>query len=111
MTKSPLFLKRCTENPVLSADDIPYDASLIFNAGVTKYQGKYVMAFRNDYGTGEQDWRNFHSGNGGSTRLQTSIGVAFSDDGIHWTPGPEPVFTLEDEEIIRAYDPRLTVID
>lgn len=111
MAKSPLFLKRCTENPVLSADDIPYDASLIFNAGVTKYQGKYVMAFRNDYGTREQDWRNFHSGNGGSTRLQTSIGVAFSDDGIHWTPGPEPVFTLEDEEIIRAYDPRLTIID
>ena len=36
------------EKPVLTKDDIPYDASLIFNAGVAKYKGKYVMVFRND---------------------------------------------------------------
>ena len=30
------------EKPVLTKDDIPYEASLIFNAGVAKYKGKYV---------------------------------------------------------------------
>ena len=57
MDTTPSFLKRCAENPILSAADIPYDASLIFNAGVTKYNGKYVMAFRNDYGSKEEQWR------------------------------------------------------
>ena len=41
---------RYENNPVLSAKDIPYDAALIFNAGVVKYKGKYLMAFRDDYG-------------------------------------------------------------
>jgi beta-1,4-mannooligosaccharide/beta-1,4-mannosyl-N-acetylglucosamine phosphorylase len=35
---------------VLSAADVTYEALLIFNAGVTRYQGCYVMVFRNDYG-------------------------------------------------------------
>lgn len=30
--------------PVLSAKDIPYEADCIFNAGVAKYRGRYVMA-------------------------------------------------------------------
>ena len=42
------------EKPVLTKDDIPYEASLIFNAGVAKYNGKYVMVFRNDYGPTEE---------------------------------------------------------
>ena len=109
---TPSFLKRYAGNPVLSAKDIPYEASLIFNAGVTRCQGKYVMAFRNDYGSTEQDWRNhFHGTKKGNNKFRTSIGIAFSDDGIRWTPGPKPVFTMEDEEIIRAYDPRLTSVD
>ncbi|MBQ3084722.1 MAG: hypothetical protein IJC46_04640 [Clostridia bacterium] len=38
------------EKPVLTYKDIPYEAALIFNAGVAKVNGKYVMLFRNDYG-------------------------------------------------------------
>lgn len=86
--------------PILSYRDIPYNAALIFNAGVTKYEGKYVMAFRNDYGSYEEQ------------RLDgTNIGLAFSDDGIHWTAQSKPWFAMADHEIIRAYDPRLSVID
>ena len=48
--KSADCLKKL-EKPVLTKDDIPYEATLIFNAGVEKVKGKYVMAFRNDYGT------------------------------------------------------------
>lgn len=93
-------IKRFEFNPVLSAKDIPYEADLIFNAGVTKYQGKYVMVFRNDYGY-----------SGGNNFRGTNIGLAFSDDGIKWEVQPKPCFELHDEEITRAYDPRLTVID
>ena len=42
-----------TQRSILTKDDIPYDASLIFNAGVAKINRKYVMIFRNDYGTDE----------------------------------------------------------
>ena len=34
--------------PILTKKDIPYDAELIFNAGVAKIKGEYVMVFRND---------------------------------------------------------------
>ena len=88
------------EKPVLTYRDIPYNAALIFNAGVAKYNGRYVMMFRNDYGDYEKQ------------RLDgTNIGLAFSDDGINWDVSDKPCFKLKDEEISRAYDPRLTVID
>ena len=88
------------ERPVLTYRDIPYNAALIFNAGVAKYNGRYVMMFRNDYGDYEKQ------------RLDgTNIGLAFSDNGINWDVSDKPCFKLDDEEISRAYDPRLTVID
>ena len=94
------MITRYPGNPVLSAKDVPYPAALIFNAGVTKYQGKYVMVFRNDYGSIEEQ------------RLDgTNLGLALSDDGIKWVVEPRPCFELHDKEIRRAYDPRLTVID
>lgn len=99
LQSSPV-IRRYPQNPILTANDIPYGPMLVFNVGVTKYQGKYVMAFRNDYGE-----------NGQINNNLTDIGLAFSDDGIHWTPNPAPSFTLRDEENLRAYDPRLTVID
>ncbi len=49
LTSSP-SIHRHPANPLLSAQDVPYEARLVFNAGVTRYQGKYVMVFRNDYG-------------------------------------------------------------
>ena len=42
--------------PILTKDDMPYEASLIFNAGVIKHEGKYLMVFRNDYGTDEEKY-------------------------------------------------------
>ena len=82
---TPEFLKRYEGNPVLSAKDIPYEAVLIFNAGICKYQGKYVMCFRNDYGLDEEEFRiKEHP-------VETNIGIALSDDGIHWRRSPEPL--------------------
>lgn len=89
-------------NPILTKNDVPYPANLIFNAGVCKYQGRYVMAFRNDYGYGDKAPGRFTG---------TNIGLAFSDDGVHWAPEPKPWIEWKDQEVSRAYDPRLTIID
>ncbi|MCF7854791.1 MAG: glycoside hydrolase family 130 protein [Candidatus Pacebacteria bacterium] len=88
-------------NPVLTAHDIPYRATLIFNAGIAKYQGKYVMVFRNDYTDVEEKTR----------VVGTNMGVAFSGDGVSWEPRAKPWIEWETDEIRRAYDPRITVID
>src|SRR5210317_333282 len=93
-------VRRHAANPVLSASDITYPSTLIFNAGVAKWQGKYVMAFRNDYG-----------GAPGSGHFEgTNIGVAFSDDGVSWQPRSEPWIEWKDDEVRRAYDPRITIV-
>lgn len=88
------------EKPILTYKDIPYPAALIFNAGVEKYNGKYVMLFRNDYG-------NFKE----RKLCGTNIGLAFSGDGIIWEVSDKPCFSWKDDEVQRVYDPRLTVID
>ena len=103
-------IQRHSLNPVLSAKDVPYDASLVFNAGVAKWQGRYVMLFRNDYGQTEQSWREIHA-TGQWPHLSTNIGIATSADGVHWEVGPQPVFQMRDDEILRVYDPRLTIVE
>ncbi len=89
--------------PVLSKKDMPYEAECIFNAGVAKYRGKYVMGFRNDYRFDKV-----------GAFEKCIIGVAFSDDGIKWEVQKEPFLRVEDfgdEEITKVYDPRLSVIE
>ena len=102
-------VRRSPLNPLLSADRMPFDASLVFNAGVAKYQGRYVMLFRNDYGATEADF--LASGKRGVPFKGTNIGLAESADGIHWEVREKPVWEVHDDEILRVYDPRLTVID
>ncbi|MBN1348229.1 glycoside hydrolase family 130 protein [candidate division KSB1 bacterium] len=98
--KSSAVISRHRKNPVLKASDVPYPAALIFNAGVAKYEGKYVMVFRNDYGSIEEQ------------RIDgTNLGLAFSDDGVKWQVEPNPCWELKTDEITRIYDPRLTVIE
>ncbi len=99
--RSSPAVRRHPANPVLAASDVPYRADLVFNAGVAKFAGKYVCVFRNDY-CDETD----------RTRpVGTNLGLAFSDDGIKWEVTDHPCFQMRTEEISRAYDPRLTVID
>jgi len=102
-------------NPILRHTDCPFPATTVFNAGVARYQGRYVMLFRNDYGR----W-------GNPTFDGTNLGLAESDDGIKWTVRPKPMLDVEQaraglahlfdprlgpQEIRRVYDPRITVID
>jgi beta-1,4-mannooligosaccharide/beta-1,4-mannosyl-N-acetylglucosamine phosphorylase len=107
-------LRRYPGNPVLAPSDIPYKSSLVFNAGIAKFNGKYVMVFRND--VAETD--------GVNKFIDTNLGLAFSDDGINWEVQPKPCFSMDcwdtaismpdkpaRAEVRRLYDPRLTVID
>ncbi len=100
MLQSSPVIKRYDGNPILAAKNIPFKSNLVFNAGVTKYQGKYVMLFRNDYGY-----------SGGNNFRGTNIGVAYSENGVKWNVQNKPCFDLKNDEILRAYDPRLTVIE
>ena len=112
---------RKLDKPILTRDDIPYDATLIFNAGVAKVNGKYVMIFRNDYGITREEFENDNK-----NFVGTSVGVAISDNGIDgWRVMPKPIIDYNRAEgmciignneerypeIRRLYDPRITVID
>ena len=89
MYKTSDIIKKL-DKPVLTRKEIPYNSALVFNASVAKYNGKYVMLFRNDYGDFEKQ------------RLDgTNIGFATSDNGIDWTVADRPCFQLSDEEINR----------
>lgn len=110
------MLVRHPANPVLRHTDCPFHATTVFNAGVAKYEGRYVMLFRNDYGT----W-------GAPPPFEgTNLGLAWSTDGIKWEVLPEPVFDTQrarlalkgfynerfgPEEIVRVYDPRISVVE
>ncbi len=113
-------ITRHPRNPILTAEDVPYPCSLLFNAGVCRYQGRYVMVFRNDYGATRDQW------DAGKRFDGTNIGIAFSHDGVAWDVQPRPCITLDQakqlarpllvsrdatDEVTRFYDPRLTVID
>jgi beta-1,4-mannooligosaccharide/beta-1,4-mannosyl-N-acetylglucosamine phosphorylase len=97
---SSSIIHRHPANPILSPGDVPYQPLLVFNVGVAFFQGRYIMAFRNDYGAP-----------GSIDITRSDIGLAFSEDGVRWTVEEKPCFRLRDEETLRAYDPRLTVID
>ncbi|MEM6332871.1 MAG: glycoside hydrolase family 130 protein [Planctomycetota bacterium] len=111
---------RHPENPLLAPSDVPYDCSLLFNAGVCKYRGAYTMVFRNDYGPDRVDFE------GGERFAGTNLGLATSDDGVSWSIKDRPCITIEQardliapliphhdpqHEIGRFYDPRLTVLE
>ena len=114
------------EMPILTKDNIPYDAQFIFNAGVAKINGKYVMIFRNDHNM-HQDMRM----QGWGHDRGISVGVAISDNGIdNWKVMPKPLVDMHWEsgdsksahdlqgktfpeypDILRLYDPRIIPID
>ncbi|MBN1670872.1 MAG: glycosidase [Kiritimatiellae bacterium] len=99
--KTDPAITRHPDNPLLTAEDVPYHATLVFNAGVCKYEGRYVMVFRNDYGDAD------------AKRLDgVNQGLAFSEDGVKWDVAPKPLFHDQpDHFMYRLRDARLTVLE
>lgn len=113
---------RKLDKPILTKDDIPYEAQFVFNAGVAKIKGKYVMIFRNDYGFDPSQYPESWGNN-----RAISIGIAVSDNGVDgWKVHERPLvdmhwgigwFALGEDsygkkfpeypDIQRLYDPRI----
>ncbi|HUV66654.1 MAG TPA: hypothetical protein VMW24_22395, partial [Sedimentisphaerales bacterium] len=94
------FVTRYKGNPILTRDDIPYPVQTVHNAGVVKFEGRYIMLFRSHLDTG-----------------RSIIGLAESEDGFNFKARPEPFMTPSKEPVFAEYeafgveDPRITYLD
>ncbi len=99
--RSQEVVRRHPSNPILTYKDIPYSSALVFNPGVCKVKDRYVMVFRNDFGSFQE-----------KTLEGTNLGLAYSTDGVSWNVEPAPLdFPPVVDDFLRVYDPRLSVID
>ena len=81
------IIKRYEHNPILTKDDIPYPVATVHNAGVTRYNDKYIMIFRS------------HLYNGRSI-----LGMAESSDGFNFKASEKPFMTPAKSEIFKEYE-------
>ncbi|MBN2181878.1 MAG: glycoside hydrolase family 130 protein [Sedimentisphaerales bacterium] len=94
------IITRYEGNPILTKDDIPYQVQTVHNAGVTKYNDRYIMLFRSHLDTG-----------------RSIIGIAESRDGFNFTSRSEPFIIPSKEPFFAEYeafgveDPRITYLE
>lgn len=95
-----MLVKRYTDNPILTKEDVPYPVATVHNAGVVKHKDKYIMIFRS------------HKLNGRSI-----LGKAESEDGFHFKVDKEPFMVPSADGVFKEYeeygveDPRIVYID
>ena len=101
--KSSDKIKRYEQNPIFTADSVPFKCDLAFNAGVIEFNGKYYMAFRYDV---------YRNGDRNQGIADTGTGLAESSDGLNWIAHDKPVnFYYRGEKITCVNDSRLTVLE
>lgn len=81
------IIQRYQNNPILTKDDIPYPVATVHNAGVIKYNQRYIMLFRS------------HRHNGRSI-----IGKAESTDGYHFKVDSKPFLQPLESGIFAEYE-------
>jgi len=87
-------------NPILTPADIPYPVETVHNAGMAKYDGKYMMLFRAHRATG-----------------RSILGLAESEDGFHFTARQEPFMVPATSGVFAEYeeygveDPRICFLE
>jgi len=95
-----MLINRYHNNPILTKDDVPYPVATVHNAGVVKFNDRYIMIFRS------------HKLNGRSI-----LGKAESDDGYNFKVDKEPFMVPAAEGIFKEYeeygieDPRIIFLD
>ncbi len=95
-----MLIKRYHNNPILTKDDVPYPVATVHNAGVVKFNDRYIMIFRS------------HKLNGRSI-----LGKAESNDGFNFKVDKEPFMVPATEGIFKEYeeygieDPRIIFLD
>jgi predicted GH43/DUF377 family glycosyl hydrolase len=94
-----MTLKRYEGNPILTARGFPRPVNSVFNAAATKYGDEYILLNRIEDLDGT-----------------SCFWVARSQDGIHFTPDPQPAMVRASEGHYATYeehgieDPRITKI-
>ena len=94
------LVKRYEKNPILTKADVPYPVETVHNAGITKYQDKYIMIFRSHLRTG-----------------RSIIGIAESENGLNFKVRPEPFLVPAKHGLFAEYeeygveDPRISLLD
>ena len=97
---SKKIVSRYIINPILTKDDIPYPVETVHNAGVIKFDCRYIMLFRSHLATG-----------------RSIIGLAQSEDGFNFKAHPEPFMVPSKEPTFSEYeeygveDPRITALE
>ncbi len=81
------FVRRYEGNPILTKDNVPYQVHTVHNAGVVKFNGRYIMLFRSHLATG-----------------RSIIGLAESEDGFNFTVRPEPFMVPADDHVFCEYE-------
>jgi predicted GH43/DUF377 family glycosyl hydrolase len=95
-----MLIKRYPNNPILTKDDVPYPVATVHNAGVVKFNDRYIMIFRS------------HKLNGRSI-----LGKAESHDGFSFKVDKEPFMIPATEGVFKEYeeygveDPRIIFLD
>ncbi len=93
-------ISRYEKNPILTKDDVPYPVATVHNAGVTKFNDRYIMIFRSHLTSG-----------------RSILGLAESDDGYSFKVDGKPFMVPAKEGIFQIYeeygleDPRITCMD
>lgn len=93
-------IKKCNKNPIITKEDVPFKVNSIFNPGVTKFNGKYLLLCRIEMPTG-----------------RSSFVLAESNDGYSFKIGDKPILTPEDHKEFYEYvewgieDARITKIE
>lgn len=81
------IVTRYKKNPILTKNDVPYPVFTVHNAGMVKYNDKYIMLFRS------------HLQNGRSI-----IGIAESKDGYNFKVRPEPFLKPSVDSLFGGYE-------
>lgn len=87
MNFKPAIVRRYSENPILTPDDVPYPVSTVHNAGVVKFNDRYIMLFRS----------HLHNG-------RSIIGRADSKNGFSFTVHPKPFLTPATDTCFGEYE-------
>ena len=88
------YVKRYEGNPILTAEDAPFDCRQIYNSSAVRTDDGYVMVLRIDEVRPDCVYQ--------------YLGLARSDDGLKWTIQPEPLMVPDRIEENAVNDPRVT---
>jgi len=94
------LLHRWERNPIITLEDIPFACNTVFNGGVVKFEGKYIMLIRVE-----------------GLKGYSVFLLAHSPDGYHFTVEEKPVMTPSKDPIYEAYeasgieDPRIILLE